>query len=227
MGRTILITGAGGQLGTAVTNHFIARQWSVVAVDRSPQDRLAHDRLHAYTCDLSDESDVERTFTKIFGAHGDVEAAAFLAGGFSMGEILDTGTKDIDRMISLNFKTAYHAARASIRHFQQNQGGNLVFIGAKPAMEIESAPSMVAYALSKSMVVRFAEVINAMKAKPLVRASVIAPSIIDTPANRNAMPDADFSAWVKPEAIGGAIEFILSEDGSNLKQPVFRMYNAS
>jgi NAD(P)-dependent dehydrogenase (short-subunit alcohol dehydrogenase family) len=226
MQRDILVTGASGHLGRAVAAHFIAKGWKVVTIDRSPVDAGHPDNLHTYKCDLTNESQTRQTFAEIFREHAGIDAAVLLAGGFSMGDILNTGTEDIDKMIALNFKTAYHAARASIGHFMDRNGGDVIFIGAKPALEVEASAAMVAYALSKSMVVRLAETINAMQQRAL-RASVIAPSVIDTPANRDAMPDADYSAWVKPGDIARAIDFILSDEGGNLRHTVLKMYNAS
>lgn len=227
MHRTIIITGASGHLGSAVTSHFLSENWHVVCVDRPGSGQSGERGLTAYTCDLTDEKATQETFSTIFEKHPDVTAAAFLAGGFSVGEISSTSTDDIDRMIGLNFKTAYNATRPALGHFRDHQGGDLIFVGAKPAVELDAAPGMLAYALSKSMVIDLAQIINAMDAVPAVRASVIAPSVINTPANREAMPDADHGAWVKPESIAGTIDWLLTGDGRNLRQTVYKMYNES
>ena len=100
-------------------------------------------------------------------------------------------------------------------------------IGAKPVFEPNAARAVFPYALSKTMIIKMAEVINADTRQNNTTATVIVPSIIDTPPNRAAMPDANFSDWVKPESIAEKIAFICGEGGMDLRETVLKIYGNS
>jgi NAD(P)-dependent dehydrogenase (short-subunit alcohol dehydrogenase family) len=107
---------------------------------------------------------------------------------------------------------------------RQPTGGRIVLVGARPALQPRDGASNVAYGLSKSLVLRLAEILNAEGADHNVVTSVIIPSTIDTPDNRAAMPKADFTKWVRPEDIAATIAFILSQPAQMLREPVFKVY---
>jgi NAD(P)-dependent dehydrogenase (short-subunit alcohol dehydrogenase family) len=142
-----------------------------------------------------------------------------------MGNIKDTSGADIDKMITLNFKTAYFLARPIFQHMMQNGIGRIVFVGARPALVAGQGKGVVAYALSKSMLFKLAELLNADAKGKNVVCSVIAPSTIDTPQNRSSMPDVDPNNWVKAEQIAEVLEFICSEKSSVLREPIYKVYN--
>jgi NAD(P)-dependent dehydrogenase (short-subunit alcohol dehydrogenase family) len=148
-----------------------------------------------------------------------------LAGGFAMGGIDAAGGKDIRKMYSLNFETAYFLARALFQHLLQNGYGRLVFIGARPALKPGQGKNLVAYALSKSLLFNLADLLNATAKGKNIVASVLVPSTIDTPLNRNSMPDAHPDDWVKPGQIADTLEFICSDKGLPLREAVYKMYN--
>ena len=132
------------------------------------------------------------------------------------------------KMFSLNFETAYHVARPVFLHMQQEAiPGRIILVGARPALLAGAGKDMLAYGLSKSLLFKLAEYLNAEgKAKNIVT-SVIVPSTIDTPTNRKEMPQADFSAWVTAEEIAETMAFITSAKGSTLREPVFKIYGRS
>jgi NAD(P)-dependent dehydrogenase (short-subunit alcohol dehydrogenase family) len=107
----------------------------------------------------------------------------------------------------------------------QNNSGRLVFVGARPALQPEDGKKMLAYALSKSLLFRLAEFINAAAKGKNVTASVIVPSTIDTEINRQSMPKADFVQWVQPAQIADTLEFICSDKGLPLRESVYKLYN--
>src|SRR2546423_6799948 len=154
-----------------------------------------------------------------------IDGALLLVGGFAMGTIETTTGADIDKMISLNFKTAYYISRPLYQHMMTNGYGRLVFIGARPALKPEQGKGVIAYALSKSLLFKLAEFLNAEAKGKNVVASVVAPSTIDTPQNRKSMPEAKPDNWVKAEQIAEVLEFICSDKGSPLREPVFKVYN--
>jgi NAD(P)-dependent dehydrogenase (short-subunit alcohol dehydrogenase family) len=127
-------------------------------------------------------------------------------------------------MIALNFDTAYNCVHAVFPSMVKQGGGRIVLVGARPALQAHAGKGMVAYALSKSLIFKLAELINADGKDKNVVCSVIVPSTIDTPANRKAMPDASFNDWVTPEQIANTVAFLVSDDGISLREPVLKLY---
>jgi NAD(P)-dependent dehydrogenase (short-subunit alcohol dehydrogenase family) len=115
-----------------------------------------------------------------------------------------------------------------LRHFlSRPAGGRFILVGARPGLVSKAGKDFFAYSVSKSMVFKLAEMINAEGEGKNVSATVIVPSVIDTDANRKSMPDADFSDWVSPEQIAGAIAFYLSDESSAIREAVVKVYNRS
>ena len=226
--KNIIITGANGNLGSAVVKKFLDEKYRVIAVDQS-DNHLAFAKANANfefkTVDLANE-DVAFTFVQeVIGKHKTIDGALLLVGGFAMGGIDKTSGADIDKMINLNFKTAYFLARPIFQHMIGRNSGRLVLVGARPALKPEQGKGMVAYALSKSLLFKLAELLNAEARGKDVVTSVIAPSTIDTPENRKSMPDANPDNWVKPEKIAEVLEFICSDNSSILREPIYKVYN--
>ncbi len=145
-----------------------------------------------------------------------------------MGTLAETSHEALEKMINLNFFTAFNTIQPILRLLKdQEDRKNIVLIGAKPVFEPNAAKAVFPYALSKTMVIKIAEVINADTRQNNTTATVIVPSIIDTPPNRAAMPNANFSDWVKPESIADKIAFICSKEGRNLRETVLKIYGNS
>ena len=228
--KTIIITGADGNLGVATVKKFLDEGYKVIAVSLSG-DHLgfaaAHDNFELREVDLSDEGATTDFLEELISLEGRIDGALFLAGGFAMGDITVADGEALRKMISLNFETAYFAARPLFRHMQQNGYGRLVFIGARPAIKPEQGKGVLAYSLSKSLLFQLADLLNAEAKGSNVVASVVVPSTIDTPVNRKSMPDANAANWVKPEQIADILELICSEKGDAIREPVYKLYNNS
>ena len=228
MPKTILITGANGQLGTVVVKKFLEEKYKVVAAGRSapPPDKTTADPLYNYhKVDLANEQETAQFAQEAIKQYGKIDGALLLAGGFAMGSIGDTDGKALKEMFSLNFDTAYNIARPLFQHMMQNGYGRLVFVGSRPALDAKEGKSKLGYALSKSLLFRLAELLNAEAKGKNVVTSVIAPSIIDTAENRESMPDAHFDNWVKAERIAEILEFICSETSTPIREPIYKLYN--
>jgi NAD(P)-dependent dehydrogenase (short-subunit alcohol dehydrogenase family) len=226
----ILITGAAGGLGKKVTERFLDSGYRVSALisKNGEPGFIKHEQLHVYQADLMDEEDARTVIQKAVDAAPGIEAGILLVGGFAMGPIQKTSLKEIEKMYRLNFVTAYNTARSLLEIMEsQESGGQIIFIGARPVLDPEAARQMVAYTLSKSLIFKLAEVINAEGRKKGITASVVVPSIIDTPANRRAMPEADFSRWVTTEDIADNLLHLLTPAGRKLRKTVFRVYGDS
>ena len=228
MQKTVMITGANGNLGTAVVKKFLEEEYKVIAVDTSANHlafAIHNPAFELLNIDLSDESITEVVILEAIQKFKKIDAAIFLAGGFAMGNIKQTKASQIKEMISLNFDTAYHAARPVFEHMLQNGYGRIVFVGARPALKSEDGKNMIAYALSKSLLFKLAEILNETARGKNIVASVIVPSTIDTPANRTSIPKADPANWVSKEQIAETLSFICSDKGMALRESVFKLYN--
>ena len=225
--KTVIITGANGNLGTTVVNKFLSNGYRVVAtvMNDSMLDAFeSHEHLEVCPVDLANEKDTAVFVSNTISKYNTVEAALMLAGGFAAGDIAKTTSVDLLKMLTLNFETAYHVARPLFEHMKQHNVGRLVFVGARPALEASAGKNMVAYALSKSMVIKLAELLNADAKGKNVTATVVIPSTIDTPPNRKSMPNANFDDWVKAEQIADLMEMICSETGNPLRETVLKIY---
>ena len=228
MPNNIIITGANGGLGTAVVQKFLASGYQVIAVDRSGKrpgyvkDNLLYD---AHKVNLDNEEETARFTREVIEHYKKIDGALMLAGGFAMGDIHATDSNALKKMFSLNFDTAYYLARPLFEHMMQAGYGRLVFVGTRPALNAAEGKSKLAYTLSKSLLFKLAELLNAEAKGKNVVSSVIVPSTIDTIDNRESMPDAKFDNWVKPEQIAAVLEFICSEKGIPIREPVYKIYN--
>jgi len=230
MKKNVIITGASGNLGKVTVEKFLAEGYAVVATV-SPGKTLpfkpAGD-LETYEADLRNEKQVEGVINQIISKHKTLDAALLLVGGFASGGIKVADGQSLRTLYEFNFETAYFAARPIFLHMlKQPAGGRIILVGSRPSLIPKDGKNVIAYALSKSLLFNLAEYLNAEGASQNVVTSVIVPSTIDTPANRESMPKADFSKWVRPEEIAGVMEFICSQKADSVREPVYKIYGNS
>ena len=229
MPKTILITGAYGNLGRAVVNASLAAGYEVLGTaapgEKAP-DGFPTLNVDVKVVDLLDEEATAKTFGEWI-SKATIDAAVFTVGGFALGDIATTGSADLLKQFRLNVETLYHSVRPVYDHMKNAGHGRLFMIGARPASDMKMAKGMTAYGLSKSLVFRLAELINVESAGTDIVASVIVPSTLDTPQNRASMPDADPSVWVKPEDIAATILFYCSPAASSIREPVIKLYGGA
>ena len=226
--QTVIITGANGNLGSAVTNAFLEKGYRVIAtvINESMHAGMpAHPNLQVATVDLNNEQATSDFLSAAIETHQKIDAALLLVGGFAMGDVYATTMADIQKQIALNFETAYHVARPLFRHMLEQGQGRLVFIGARPALEASQGKNLLAYGLSKSLLFKLAEYLNAEAKGKDVSATVVVPSTLDTPLNRKSMPDTDPAIWVKPSALAAILEFMVSDNAAPLRETVLKVYN--
>ncbi len=226
--KTVIITGANGNLGSAVTNLFLERGYQIIATVTSEEAKKTlptHQHLHAEIIDLTNETAATALVQNVIEKYRQIDAALLLVGGFAMGNMAATKLDDIKKQISLNFDTAYTIARPVFEHMLDRNSGRLVFVGARPALKASYGKNLIAYGLSKSLLFKLAEYLNEEAKGKNVTATVVAPSTIDTPVNRKSMPDADPEKWVKPEALAEILEFISSDKAATLRETVLKVYN--
>ena len=226
MNKTVIITGAAGNLGRAVVKKFLDSDYQVIAVDNigSPINKLdPHPNLETYEVNAMNEENANDFIQSMITKHGKIDAACLLIGGFAMGSIENTGEKELQKMFSLNFNTLYFTARPIFNQMLKQNEGKLIFVGTVPALNDNAGYDMIAYTLSKSLVIKLAKILNTEGHKKNIRCSIIAPTTIDTPQNRSSMPDADFSKWTRAEEIADMMEFIISSKGDKMKDVIIKM----
>ncbi len=226
--KTVIITGANGNLGSAVTKEFLAKNYRVVATVASESSKAEfqpHLNQDISVVNLTNEKESSNFVKDTIQKYGVVDAALLLVGGFAMGNIAATSGEELHKQIALNFETAYFVTRPLFDHMMANKRGNIVFIGARPALNPAQGKGLIAYALSKSLLFRLAEYLNEEAKGINVSVNVVVPSTLDSSLNRKSMPEANPDNWVKPAEIAEILEFLVSDKAKSLKETVLKIYN--
>jgi len=212
--KVVIVTGAFGALGQAVVRTLAGQGTRLALLDASPvapaEFAQAFEASHLLLpgTDLSRFDAARAAVARVAERFGGVDALVNIAGGFSWETIADGDPATWDRMHTINLKTALHACKAALPHLLE-RAGRVVNIGAGAAGK--AAAGMGAYAASKAGVLRLTEALSDETKDRGMTVNAILPGIIDTPANRKDMPDADTSRWVTPQAIAEVVGFLLSD----------------
>jgi NAD(P)-dependent dehydrogenase (short-subunit alcohol dehydrogenase family) len=204
----IIVTGAFGTLGRAVIAELGARGYGIAALDLAPAPDDVADVMALGGVDLTDADSVATAFDAVAQQLGSIDGLVNVAGGFVWQLVAGTGIAQWEAMQRINLHTAVLASQAVLKHMQ---AGAIVNVGAAGA--VSPAAGMAAYAAAKAGVMALTESL-ADELKPHVRVNAVLPTILDTPANRNDMPEADHAAWVRPAAAAKVIAFLLSDDAA-------------
>jgi NAD(P)-dependent dehydrogenase (short-subunit alcohol dehydrogenase family) len=226
--KTVIITGAGGNLGTAVIREFLDKNYRVIATvsnEKARGDLEAHLNLDVQVINLTEEKETDDLIQACIKKYQIIDAAVLLVGGFMMGDLVHTSVKDLRDQITLNFETAYNVTRPLFPHLVENKRGSIIFIGARPALKPAQGKTLIAYSLSKSLLFKLAEFLNEAAKGMNVSVSVVVPSTLDTPLNRKSMPDSNPENWVKTTDVAETLEFLVSDKSKALKETVLKMYN--
>lgn len=204
--KIVLVSGASGNLGSAVVNYFLAQEAKVIGLVHRASDKEVKDENYIEkVVDLLDEKSSETCIKEVIDMYGQVHIAVLTAGGFKGGSIEKSSTSELKRLYGLNFETAYNIVRPLLSQMKEKSEGKFFFITSLKGLDTHTGNTSVAYSLSKSLLVQLTNIVNADGNEKGVRAYCVAPSTIDTPQNRKSMPDADFSDWEKPEDIAEII----------------------
>jgi NAD(P)-dependent dehydrogenase (short-subunit alcohol dehydrogenase family) len=216
MPATALITGGTGGLGAAVTRGFLDAGWRVVVpvYDAAERDRVdLHERLVLEPADLSEPGSAgEIAALAAQEADAPLGAVVNLVGGFAMGErVHETPVEEFEAQLRLNLRPTYLVCQAAIPHLLAAGGGAIVCVSSRAALRPFSGAA--GYVVGKAAVLAFVDALATEYRDDAIRVNAILPSVIDTPANRRSMPDADYDRWVRPEQIADVVRF-LCEEGS-------------
>ncbi len=225
--RHVVVTGGTGALGVAVVGALI-ETGAVCHVPWHNEDEAEHfpHRGHRQVVlvgntDLSDEAGVARLFNGVER----LWASIHLAGGFAMSPVAKTGKAALLHQIDMNLVTAFLCCRAAVNRMAANRnGGRIVNVAARPALEWRSGAGMAAYTASKAGVAALTAALAEEVVKDGILVNAVAPSILDTPANREAMPKADYAAWPKVEEVANTILFLASPDNRVTRGAIVPVY---
>lgn len=206
-GASVVVTGAAGALGLAVTRVLANSGWRVVGIDLGNEPAASEAALFLPGRDLTSTEQTATTFAEVRRFAPSLSALVNVAGGFAWARIDSESLSVWDRLYDMNVRTALNACVAGVA--LMSRGAAIVNVGAMASLKAEGG--MGPYSASKAAVARLTESLAAELRPRRVRVNALLPSIIDTPANRAAMPSARFEDWVQPEAIAEVIAFLISE----------------
>jgi NAD(P)-dependent dehydrogenase (short-subunit alcohol dehydrogenase family) len=205
----VLVAGGTGALGAAVVHelldagHAIAATW-IVPEER---ERLASLPVELVEADLFDASAAEAAVAAV----KDLDAVVDLVGGFKSGpRVHETDPDEFEGIIRLNLTPAFTLARGAMPRMMERGGGAFVGVSARPALR--PFPGAAGYITAKAAVLAFIRALDAEYRDHGIRCNAILPSVIDTPANREAQPDADWSKWVPPDEVAKVVRFLVSDE---------------
>jgi NAD(P)-dependent dehydrogenase (short-subunit alcohol dehydrogenase family) len=216
-GRTALITGGTGGLGSAVTQAFLDAGWRVVVpwVVEAELDRLdQHENLQLVRADLFDPASVAAVVEAATSAEdAPLKAVANLVGGFAAGgRIHETDIRDFENQLRLNLRPTYLVSQAALPHMIDAGGGAIVCVSSRAARQ--PFPGAAGYITSKAAVLAFVDAMATEYRDDNIRVNAVLPSVIDTPANRAGSPGADHARWVQPREIADVILFLCRDDAT-------------
>jgi NAD(P)-dependent dehydrogenase (short-subunit alcohol dehydrogenase family) len=221
--RSVLITGATGTLGTAVTRRFLERGHDVVGASSSHSSHAPRQssyessaRLHLLQADVTEPASVATLVAGAVEALGTIEVLVHLVGGWAGSKpIQDHSPAEWDRVLGLNLRSAFLCSRAVIPHMREQGWGRIVFVSARAARQDREGQGV--YAVAKSGVSVLAEAIAEENRDKDVTANVVAPAALDTPANRAVAPGSDPSDLVSPDVVAEMIAFLASQEAGLLR----------
>jgi NAD(P)-dependent dehydrogenase (short-subunit alcohol dehydrogenase family) len=227
-GRHVVVTGGAGALGTAVVETLLG----FGAVCRVP----CFDEAEAQRFRLRDRKDVtvvvvgslaeEAAVTRLYQGLSPLWASIHIAGGFAAAPLRETSVATLRGQIDTNFVSCALCCRAAVTAMA-GSGGRIVNVAARPALEWRSGAGMTAYTASKAAVAAFTAALAEEVVKDGILVNAVAPSTMDTPANRGAMPKADFALWPKVEEVAATIAFLASPDNRVTRGAIVPVYGKS
>ena len=231
--KVALVTGANGNLGKAVAHRFKAANAKIIVVDHKagrlqqtfPDWDMDPNALLIEEIDVSDLMQTKKMVRKIRQAFGRIDILVNTVGGYQAGKPLHlTDPETWNFMFAINSSSVFNVSHEVIPIMLEHGSGKIINVAAASALKGSANGS--AYAASKSAVARLTESMAAEYGKQNLRVNAVLPSIIDTPQNRKAMPNADFRQWVTPEAIADVIIFLASENASAINGALIPAYGS-
>lgn len=224
--KVVVITGAKGGLGSFVTRAFLEAGATVAGVSRSiAAADFDHPRFQAVPAELSSRASADGVIGRVAATSGRIDAVVHLMGGWAGGarvEALDEAA--FDRMLSLNFKSAYFMLSAALPGMRKQGAGRLLAVASRAA--VDPAPNSAAYNASKAAMVSLVRTIALETRGSGITANTVLPGTMDTPQNRAAMPFADPAGWVPPAQVASLLVYLASNAGASISGAALPVYGA-
>ncbi|MGE5570104.1 MAG: SDR family oxidoreductase [Rhodospirillales bacterium] len=221
-GRTVLITGASGGLGRAVTKAFLDAGAAVTGVYLHGQPPAEHERFFGVEADVSTPEGAAAAVKSALNRTGRLDSLIHLVGGFALGSVAGTPDAVWKQMLDINLNAAFYTIRAALPAMLEAGRGRIVAVGSRTG--VEPTAGLAAYGVSKAALVALVRTVALEVKHTAVTANAVLPSVIDTPANRAANPKADYSQWVKPESIARLILWLASDAAADVNGAIIPIY---
>ena len=233
-GSNVVVTGGTGALGSAVVGALraagaVCHVTNMIAAELEKYPHRNDPGVHITTgLDLADEAAVRRFYSALPPLWGSIH----LAGGFAMSPVADTSAVDFADQFQMNALSAFLCSAAAVRAIRARaapgpggaKGGRIVNVAARPGLEPRLGSGMIAYATAKAAVAAMTQALAQETSGEEIWVNAVAPSILDTPANRAAMPGEDHNSWVAPSAVAEVIAFLASPDNRVTRGAVIPLY---
>jgi len=229
--RVVVVSGAAGNLGGEVSHAFAQLEAKSGLFDRRPGrlqevcGQLADDPSHLLigTVDMTDPDSVEDSFQQVIDRHGRLDILINAIGGFRGGTpIHETSLEGWDSMFDLNTRSVFLSCRSAVPHFLKQGSGKIVNVGARSGLR--GAANSGAYSGAKGAVIRLTESLSEELKDQGINVNCVLPGHMDTPANREQTPEADFSRWVPPSAVADVILFLASDAANAIHGAAIPVY---
>jgi NAD(P)-dependent dehydrogenase (short-subunit alcohol dehydrogenase family) len=224
--KIALVTGANGGLGSYVTRAFLDAGATVVGVSRNiQQSEFDSTSFTALPAELSTAGGARIMVDSVIAQFGKLDVVAHTVGGFAGGQsIAETDDATFQHMFDVNLNSTFYLLRAVLPAMRKTGNGRIIAIGSRAALE--PGAGVGAYSASKAAMVSLIRTVALENKDAGITANVILPGTMDTPANRKAMPDADFTKWVRPSTVASLIVWLASEAGKDANGAVIPVYGS-
>ncbi len=226
-GKIVLVTGANGGLGTHVTQAFLNTGATVIGVSRKiEQSEFASPNFHAMAAEISTREAAAKLVDEAVARFGKIDVLVHTIGGFAGGQsVADTEETIFRQMFEINLHAMFYILRAIIPVMRKQGSGRIAAIGSRQALE--PGKGVGAYSASKAAMVSLMRTVALENQDAGITANVILPGTMDTPANRKAMPNADFSKWVQPAAVASLITWLASDAAKDVNGAAIPIYGGA
>jgi len=231
MEKTVIITGGTGGLGTSLVRRLLDEDYRLAVTYLMPDEarefeskfEVDEDRLLLTRVDATNPEAVSSLFKSVAERWGAIHGLCSLVGGWAAGrDVEETDDVRLERMLDLNFRSAFYATRAAIPYLKETGWGRIVLIGSRAAVDYPEGQA--AFNVAKAGVVALAKTVAQELDGSGVTANVLMPSVIDTPVTRKSLPYADYVNWPTPDEIAAVAQFLLSDASSVMNGAMLPVY---
>jgi NAD(P)-dependent dehydrogenase (short-subunit alcohol dehydrogenase family) len=224
--KVVLVTGANGGLGVHVTQAFLDAAATVIGSSRKiQQSDFNHRNFVAIPAEISTREGAKVLVDQVVARFGKLDILAHTVGGFAGGtSIIETDDETFQRMLDVNLNSVFNILRAAVPVLRQTGDGRIIAIGSRAA--VDPGPNVGAYSASKAAMVSLIRTAALENKDAGLTANVILPGTMDTPANRQAMPGADFAKWVRPATVASLTIWLARDAGKDVSGAVIPVYGS-